>query len=70
MSAQQLVFPGSSYLAGGTYDPDTGDLAVQFVGGGGAEHRAVPQQVVDWLVSQGGSYYRRVLYGRYGAVST
>jgi len=66
-AVQQLAFPGSSYLASGTYDPQTQILTVSFKSGGGCQHQGVPQQVIDWLESQGGSYYRRALYGRYDA---
>lgn len=69
MAAEVLTFPGSSYLAGGTYDPETKELAVLFVNGGGARHQPVPQTVVDNLKAHGGAYYRSAIYGRYGSVS-
>lgn len=65
----QFAFPGSSYLASGTYDPATRELRVRFVQGGLTVHSNVPQQIVDGLKSGGGSYYRRVLYGNFGAVN-
>lgn len=67
MAVQQLAFPGSSYLAGGDYDPQTQVLTVIFTTGGGCRHSGVPQRIVDWLQSQGGSYYRQTIYGHYGA---
>lgn len=67
MAAQQLAFPGSSYLSRGTYDPATQMLTVEFKSGAACEHRGVPQAIVDGLEAGGGSYYRSVLYRKYGA---
>ena len=69
MAVEQLTFPGSSYLAAGTYDPEAKILTVSFTSGGVAEHRNVPPDTVEYLKHFGGSYYRSAIYGRYGSVS-
>lgn len=64
---QRLSFPGSSYLARGTYDPTSRVLTVEFRSGAVCEHSGVPRDIVDELEAGGGSFYRQVLYGQFGA---
>ena len=61
-------FPGSSAIAGATYDPDTRQLTVQFKGGGTSyTYQDVPEDVWDQFVTapSPGTFWRESIKDQY-----
>ena len=67
MALETFEFPGSSNLAGGSYDPETRALTIEFQSGSSYRYQGVPPDVVSALKSaaSAGSFFYRAIRNRY-----
>ena len=68
MAIETFTFPGSSNLAGGSYDDETQELTIEFRSGDEYAYRNVPQGIVAGLRGAGspGQYFHRQIRSRFG----
>lgn len=71
MTLGRFNFPGSSYLAAGSYDTETEELIIVFRDGAEWAYAGVPQGVVAGLqgASSAGKYFHERIKDKYPGVS-